>query len=87
MKAWIGLFIRSPKAKLACREATGLPVPTYHNLVVVNVVTLGQSSDSASKKGKLLAVTSLHDSFLQSQSGSLPPVHDENTSWNFCTAP
>lgn len=28
-KAWIGLFTRSPKAKLAWREKTGLPIPTY----------------------------------------------------------
>ena len=29
MKVWIELLTRSPKAKLAWREATGLPVPTY----------------------------------------------------------
>ena len=29
IKVWVGLFTRSPKAKLAWREATGLPVPTY----------------------------------------------------------
>jgi len=29
MKVWLGLFTRSPKAKLAWREATSLPVPTY----------------------------------------------------------
>ena len=28
-KTWINLFSRSPKAKLAWREKTGLPVPTY----------------------------------------------------------
>lgn len=29
MKGWIGLFTRSPKTKLAWKENTGLPVPTY----------------------------------------------------------
>lgn len=29
VKGWIGLFMRSPKTKLAWKETTGLPVPTY----------------------------------------------------------
>ena len=29
VKGWIGLFSRSPRTKLAWKETTGLPVPTY----------------------------------------------------------
>ena len=29
LKGWIGLFSRSPKARLACNSLTGIPVPSY----------------------------------------------------------